>query len=41
MGEPAFDLESVYRYVVPDGYKGQLRAAGFTGGISAAVSSPV
>jgi len=36
MGEPTFDLESVYRYLVPPEYKGRLRAAGFTGGISAA-----
>jgi ubiquitin-like-conjugating enzyme ATG10 len=38
MGEPAFDLDSVYRYIVPPEYKSRLRAAGMTGGISAAVS---
>ncbi|TVY45111.1 hypothetical protein LOCC1_G002598 [Lachnellula occidentalis] len=36
MSEPTFDLESVYRYLVPPEYKSRLRAAGFTGGISAA-----
>ncbi|KAG4442280.1 hypothetical protein IFR05_002204 [Cadophora sp. M221] len=36
MGEPTFDLESVYRYLVPREYKSKLRAAGITGGISAA-----
>ncbi|KAH8815021.1 hypothetical protein F5884DRAFT_160420 [Xylogone sp. PMI_703] len=36
MHEPAFDLDSVYRYLVPQEYKSRLRAAGFTGGISAA-----
>jgi len=36
MGEPTFDLESIYRYLVPAEYKSRLRAAGFTGGISAA-----
>jgi ubiquitin-like-conjugating enzyme ATG10 len=38
MGEPPFDLDSVYRYLVPDEYKSGLRAVGVTGGISAAVS---
>jgi hypothetical protein len=38
MGEDTFDLDAVYRYLVPDGYKSSLRAAGITGGISAAVS---
>lgn len=36
MGEPAFDLDSVYRYLVPDEFKGQLRAAGIMGGLSGA-----
>ncbi|PQE12743.1 autophagy 3 protein [Rutstroemia sp. NJR-2017a BBW] len=36
MNEPAFDLNSVYRYLVPEGYKSQLRAVGVMGGISAA-----
>ncbi|TVY42287.1 hypothetical protein LSUB1_G001045 [Lachnellula subtilissima] len=36
MGEPTFNLESVYRYLVPPEYKSRLRATGFTGGISAA-----
>ncbi|CAG8956076.1 hypothetical protein HYFRA_00011860 [Hymenoscyphus fraxineus] len=36
MGDPTFDLNSIYRYLVPEEYKTQLRAAGFTGGISAA-----
>jgi ubiquitin-like-conjugating enzyme ATG10 len=38
MGEPTFDLDSVYRYLVPAEYKSRLRAVGVTGGISAAVS---
>lgn len=38
MGEPTFDLDSVYRYLVPDEFKSRLRAIGATGGISAAVS---
>ena len=38
MGEPTFDLDSVYRYLVPEEYKTRLRAAGINGGISAAVS---
>jgi ubiquitin-like-conjugating enzyme ATG10 len=38
MGEPTFDLDSVYRYLVPAKHKSRLRAAGVTGGISAAVS---
>jgi ubiquitin-like-conjugating enzyme ATG10 len=37
MGEPAFDLDSVYRYLVPPEYKSRLRSAGLTGGVSAAV----
>ncbi|RDW63948.1 hypothetical protein BP5796_10450 [Coleophoma crateriformis] len=36
MAEPTFDLNSVFRYLVPDEHKAQLRAAGVTGGISAA-----
>jgi len=36
MGEPVFDLDSVYRYLVPDEYKSLLRGAGITGGLSAA-----
>ncbi|KAG9236327.1 hypothetical protein BJ875DRAFT_234692 [Amylocarpus encephaloides] len=36
MGDPAFDLDSVYRYLVLDEYKSQLRSIGVTGGISAA-----
>jgi len=36
MGEPAFDVDAVYRYLVPPEYKSRLRAAGVTGGISAA-----
>ena len=38
MSEPAFDLDSVYRYLVPDEYKNRLREIGPLGGISAAVS---
>ena len=38
MGEPIFDLDSVYRYLVPDEFKGRLRGAGIRGGLSAAVS---
>jgi hypothetical protein len=38
MGEPAFDLDAVYRYLVPLEYKSALRATGVVGGISAAVS---
>ncbi|KAK0126408.1 hypothetical protein ONS95_008010 [Cadophora gregata] len=38
MGEPTFDLDSVYRYLIPHEFKSKLRAAGITGGISAAVS---
>ena len=37
MGEPAFDVESVYRYLVPPEYKSWMREAGIIGGISAAV----
>ncbi|KAB8302696.1 hypothetical protein EYC80_006058 [Monilinia laxa] len=36
MGEPAFDINSVYRHLVPEEYKSQLRAIGVMGGISAA-----
>ncbi|PBP28217.1 hypothetical protein BUE80_DR000733 [Diplocarpon rosae] len=36
IGEQVFDLDSVYRYLVPSTYKRKLRAAGITGGISAA-----
>ncbi|CAL3964267.1 hypothetical protein PZA11_001667 [Diplocarpon coronariae] len=36
MGEPVFDLDSVYRYLVPSTYQNKLRAAGIAGGISAA-----
>jgi ubiquitin-like-conjugating enzyme ATG10 len=38
MGESTFDLDAVYRYLVPSEYKSRLRAIGVTGGISAAVS---
>jgi hypothetical protein len=38
MGDPTFDLESVFRYLVPEEEKSRLREAGITGGISAAVS---
>ncbi|KAG9248316.1 hypothetical protein BJ878DRAFT_54001 [Calycina marina] len=38
MGEPTFNLDSVYRYLVPPEYKSGLRAAGITGGISAALN---
>ena len=37
-GESPLDIDSVYRYLVPEQYKSQLRAVGVTGGISAAVS---
>jgi len=37
-GEATFDLDAVYRYLVPPEYKAQLRAVGVVGGISAAVS---
>ena len=37
MGDPTFDLDSVYRYLVPAEFKSKLRAAGVTGGVSAAV----
>lgn len=36
---PPFDLDSIYRYVVPEEYKSKLRSVGVMGGISAAVSS--
>ncbi|KAG0650628.1 Ubiquitin-conjugating enzyme ATG10 [Hyphodiscus hymeniophilus] len=35
-GEPSLDIDSVYRYLVPEQYKSQLREVGVTGGISAA-----
>ncbi|TAQ90457.1 hypothetical protein B7494_g1189 [Chlorociboria aeruginascens] len=38
MREPTFDLDSVYRYLVPPQYKSSLREMGAMGGISAAVS---
>lgn len=34
----AFDIESVYRYLVPDILKDELRSVGVIGGISADVS---
>lgn len=37
MGENSFNVDAVYRYLVPPEYKSRLRAAGVTGGISAAV----
>lgn len=37
MGENSFDVDAVYRFLVPPEYKSRLRAAGVTGGISAAV----
>jgi ubiquitin-like-conjugating enzyme ATG10 len=37
MGEPAFDIEAVYRHLVPADFKDQMRATGVIGGISAAV----
>lgn len=36
-GDSVFDIESVYRYLVPDVLKAQLRSVGVMGGISAAV----
>jgi len=36
MGEPTFDLDAVYRYLVPPECKNILRGVGATGGISAA-----
>lgn len=41
MGEPAFDIEAIYRHLVPSEFKSRLRAAGVMGGISAAVSACV
>ena len=38
MGEPTFDFDSVFRYLVPEEQKSRLRAVGVNGGISAAVS---
>ena len=35
--ESPLDIDSVYRYLVPEQYKSQLRAVGVIGGISAAV----
>ncbi len=40
-GENAFDLDAVYRYLVPEEYKNRLRQVGIMGGISAAVSCPL
>lgn len=37
-GESSLDINSVYRYLVPEQYKSQLRAVGVMGGISAGVS---
>jgi ubiquitin-like-conjugating enzyme ATG10 len=37
-GDATFDLDSVFRYLVPEDQKPRLREAGITGGISAAVS---
>ena len=37
MGEASFDIEVVYRYLVPTDLKDQMRAVGVIGGISAAV----
>jgi ubiquitin-like-conjugating enzyme ATG10 len=37
-GERGFDLEAVYRYLVPSEYKSRMREMGVVGGISAAVS---
>lgn len=39
MGEPTFNVEAVYRYLVPLEYKRQMREMGIIGGISAAVST--
>jgi hypothetical protein len=39
-GESSLDIDSVYRYLVPEQYKSQLRGMGVTGGISATVSNP-
>lgn len=36
--ENGFDLDAVYRYLIPDEYKSRLREYGVTGAISAAVS---
>jgi ubiquitin-like-conjugating enzyme ATG10 len=36
--EPAFDVDTVFRRLVPDEYKAGLRALGNVGGISADVS---
>lgn len=36
--EPAFDLDTVFRRMVPDEYKAGLRSLGSVGGISADVS---
>jgi hypothetical protein len=37
-GEHTFDVDAVYRYLIPPEYKSRMRAAGVTGGISAAVN---
>jgi ubiquitin-like-conjugating enzyme ATG10 len=37
-GERGFDLDAVYRYLVPPEYKSRMREMGVVGGISAAVS---
>jgi len=37
VGESSFNVEAVYRYLVPPEYKNQLRNTGVVGGISAAV----
>lgn len=37
MGEASFDIEAVYRNLVPADLKDQMRAVGVVGGISAAV----
>ncbi|KAE9381395.1 hypothetical protein N431DRAFT_476228 [Stipitochalara longipes BDJ] len=36
MGESSFNIDAVYRYLVPQEYKNRLRTAGVMGGISAA-----
>lgn len=37
MGEATFNIEAVYRYLVPDEYKSKMRTTGVMGGLSAAV----
>lgn len=39
--DSSFDIETVYRYLVPDQYKDHLRSIGVVGGISAAASYPL